>query len=299
MTVSRRRFLETSGAAASGLVLSFYVPPRGPEGRYVHAAETFAPNAFVRISPDDVITVVVHKSEMGQGVYTSLPMIIAEELDADWKSIQIEPVPAAPEYAHSVFQMQITGGSTSINSSWQQFRTAGATARALLVEAAAKQWGVDKDTLTTEAGYVVGGSKRVSYGELAAQAATLSVPENVALKDPKDFKLIGTNVKRMEGESKVTGEAEFSMDVQLPGMLVAVVAHPPVCGGSVKNFDATKAQAVPGVIKVKPIGTGIAVIAKDFWTARTARDVLEIEWDDGANANLSTEAPANGVPRSR
>ena len=289
MTLTRRRFLKTSGAAASGLVLGFYVPPRGPEGRLVHAAEPFAPNAFVRITPDDVITVIVNKSEMGQGVYTSLPMLIAEELDADWKTIQIEPAPVAPEYAHPIFKMQATGGSTSILSSWQQFRTAGATARALLVEAAAKEWGVDKSTLSTEAGHVVNGDKRASYGELAAKAATLPVPENVPLKDPKDFKLIGTNVKRLEGPSKVNGEAEFSMDVKLPGMLTAVVAHSPVCGGSVKSFDAAKAEAVPGVVKVKPIGSGIAVIAKDFWTARTARDELEIEWDEGANANLSTE----------
>ena len=290
MTLTRRRFLKTSGAAASGLVLGFYVPPRGPEGRFVHAAEPFAPNAFVRISTDNVITIIVNQSEMGQGVYTSLPMLIAEELDADWKSIQVEPAPVAPEYANFFFGMQLTGNSTSVRSSWQPFRTAGATARALLVEAAAQDWGVDKATLTTEAGYVVNGDKRASYGELAAKAATLPVPENVPLKDPKDFKLIGTNVKRIEGPSKVNGEAEFSMDVKLPGMLTAVVAHPPVCGGSVKKFDASKAEAVPGVVKVKLIASGIAVIAKDFWTARTARDELEIEWDDGANANLSTEA---------
>ena len=144
MSLSRRKFLKTSGAAASGLVLGFYVPPRGPEGRYVHAAEPFAPNAFVRISTDDVITIIVNQSEMGQGVYTSLPMLIAEELDADWKSIQVEPAPAAPEYAHFFFGLQLTGGSSSIISSWQPFRSAGATARALLVEAAAREWGVDK-----------------------------------------------------------------------------------------------------------------------------------------------------------
>ncbi|GMR22443.1 MAG: xanthine dehydrogenase family protein molybdopterin-binding subunit [Acidobacteriota bacterium] len=294
MTLTRRRFLKSSGTAASGLVLGFYVPTRGPQGRYVHAAEPFAPNAFIRISTDDVITIIVNQSEMGQGVYTSLPMLIAEELDADWKSIQIEPAPVAPEYAHFLWRMQLTGGSSSIISSWQPFRTAGATARALLVEAAAQEWGVDKSTLRTEAGHVIGGSKRASYGELAAKAATLPVPEpvpeNVPLKNPKDFKLIGTNVKRIEGPSKVNGEAEFSMDVKRDGMLIAVVAHPPVCGGSVKKFDAAKAEAVPGVVKVKQIGSGIAVIAKDFWTARTARDQLEIEWDDGANAHLSTAA---------
>lgn len=289
MTLTRRRFLKTSGAAASGLVLGFYVPPRGPEGRYAHAAEAFAPNAFIRVSPDDVITIIVNKSEMGQGVYTSLPMLIAEELDADWKTIEVEPAPVAPEYAHPDFNMQITGGSTSVRTSWQQFRTAGATARAMLVEAAAREWGADVSTLRTEAGHVVNGGKRASYGELAAKAATLPVPESVPLKDPKDFVLIGTNVKRIEGPDKVSGEAEFSLDVKLPEMLTAVVAHPPVCGGSVKSFDAAKAEAIPGVVKVKPIQSGVAIIAKDFWTARTARDELAIEWDEGENAGLDTE----------
>jgi len=289
MTHSRRRFLETTGAAASGLVLSFYVPPRGPEERYVHANESFAPNAFVRIDTDNIVTVVVNQSEMGQGIYTSLPMLIAEELDADWKDIRVEPAPVAPEYAHAYYGIQLTGGSSSIRSSWQPFRTAGATARALLVNAAAKQWGVDAGALTTESGYVRHGGRRASYGELVATASTLPVPENVPLKNPGDFRLIGTDVKRVEGPGKVTGETEFGLDVTLPGMLTAVVAHPPVCGSSVKNFDASKAEALPGVIKVKPISSGIAVIAKDFWTARTARDAIEVEWDDDASTNLSTD----------
>lgn len=289
MKATRRSFLKASGAAASGLVLGFYVPPRGPKGRYLHAAETFVPNAFLRISPDDVVTVIVNQSEMGQGVYTSLPMLIAEELDADWKSVRVEPAPAAPEYAHFGFGIQMTGGSSSVRSSWQPFRSAGATARALLVEAAAEAWSVGEKTLRTENGYVIGDGRRASYGELATRAATLPVPENVPLKDPKDFRLIGTNVKRTEGESKVNGRAEFSMDVTLPGMLTAVVAHPPVCGGSVKRFDATKAEGMPGVVKVKRVGPSVAVIAKDFWSARTARDELDIEWDDGPNGALTTE----------
>jgi isoquinoline 1-oxidoreductase beta subunit len=292
MSLTRRSFLKTSGAAASGLVLGFYVPPKGPRGAVLQAAEAFAPNAFVRITPDDLITVIVNKSEMGQGVYTSMPMLIAEELDANWETIQIEPAPAAPEYADPDYGMQVTGGSSSIRSSWQSFRNAGATARSLLVEAAAQKWGVDKAALRTEEGHVIHDSsgKRASYGELAVAAATLPVPENAPLKDPKEFKIIGTDVKRIEGRSKVNGEAEFSMDVKLPGMLTAVVAHPPVCGSSVKSFNADKAAAVSGVVRVKPIGSGIAVIAKDFWTARTARDELEIEWDEGTRAGLSTDA---------
>jgi len=288
MSASRRQFIKTTGAAAaSGLVLGFYARPSGPLGR-LHAAGPFAPNAFVRIATDDVITIIVNKSEMGQGVYTSLPMLIAEELDADWKTIQVEPAPVAPEYAHPIFKMQLTGGSTSIRTSWQQFREAGAAARALLVEAAAQKWSVASSAVRTEQGHAVHGEERLSYGALAATAATLPPPENVTLKDPKDFKIIGTNVKRLEGPSKVDGSAEFGLDVKLPGMLTAVVAHPPVCGGSLVTFEGAKAEAHPGVVKVKPIGTGIAVIAKDFWSARAARDLLEIEWDDGANGDLDT-----------
>ena len=289
MSLTRRRFLKTSGAVASGLLLGFYVPPKGPRG-YLQAAEPFSPNAFIRITPDDVIKLIINKSEMGQGVYTSLPMLIAEELDADWEKVQVEAAPTAPEYADPNYGMQVTGGSSSVRSSWQPFRQAGASAKALLVEAAAKKWGVDKSSLRTEDGHVIYGDKRASYGALATAAAALPVPENVALKDPKDFKLIGTNVKRIEGESKVTGQAQFSMDVKLPDMLTAVVAHPPVCGGKAKSFNADKATAVPGVVKVKQIGSGVAVLAKDFWTARTARDEIEIEWDEGENAALSTEA---------
>ena len=289
MSLTRRRFLKTSGAVASGLLLGFYVPPKGPRG-YLQAAEPFAPNAFIRITPDDAIKLIINKSEMGQGVYTSLPMLIAEELDANWDKVQVEAAPATPEYTDPNYGMQVTGGSSSVRSSWQPFRQAGASAKALLVEAAAKKWGVDKSSLRTEDGHVIYGDKRASYGALATAAAALPVPENVALKDPKDFKLIGTNVKRIEGESKVTGQAQFSMDVKLPDMLTAVVAHPPVCGGKVKSFNADKATAVPGVVKVKQIGSGVAVLAKDFWTARTARDEIEIEWDEGENAALSTEA---------
>jgi isoquinoline 1-oxidoreductase beta subunit len=289
--LTRRTFIKTSGAAASGLVLGFYLPQRGPRG-LVFAAEPFAPNAFVRIAPDETLTVLVPKSEMGQGVYTSLPMILAEELDADWNRVKVEASPATPEYADKAMGMQVTGGSTSIRSSWEQFRNAGATARQMLVEAAAREWNVPASELSTDKGHVVhrGSDRKASYGELSAKAATLPVPANVSLKDPKDFKLIGQNVKRVEGREKVTGEAQFSMDLRLPGMLTAVVARSPVLGGKVKSFNADKAMAMPGVVKVKQIPSGIAVLAKDFWTADTARNALQIEWDLGANANLTTEA---------
>ncbi len=289
--LDRRGFLKVGGAAASGLVLGFYVPERfGPLTRRANAAGPFAPNAFLRILPDDTITVLVGKSEMGQGVYTSLPMMLAEELDCDWSRVKVESAPAGPDYYDPMMGEQTTGGSTSVMSSWEPLRKAGASARAVLVEAAAQTWGVAPASLRTESGRVRhdASGRSASYGELSAKAATLPVPAEVALKEPKDFKIIGTNVKRLEGRDKVTGKAEFSIDVRLPGMLTAVVAHPPVCGGTAKSFDASKAMAVPGVIKVKPISTGVAVIARDFWTARTGRDALEITWDDGPNGSLDS-----------
>jgi isoquinoline 1-oxidoreductase beta subunit len=292
--ITRRRFLQKSGAATGGLVLGFYLPGR-IAGR-LHAAApaplTFAPNAFVRVAKDETITILVNKSEMGQGVYTSLPMLVAEELDADFRRIRVEAAPAEPAYVHTGFGMMLTGGSSSVISSWQQFRTAGATARALLVEAAARRWGVPRDSLRTENGAVIhgGSGRRATYGELAEAAAEIPLPENVPLKNPKDFRLIGTNVKRMEGRDKVTGGAEFSLDVKLPGLLTAVVAHPPVFGAKVKSFDAERARALPGVTKVKQITSGVAVIARDFWTARRAREELRVEWDEGGGASLSTEA---------
>jgi isoquinoline 1-oxidoreductase beta subunit len=287
--LDRRRFLQVSGAAASGLVLGFYVPERfGPIT--VRAAGPFAPNAFLRILPDDTITVLVGKSEMGQGVYTSLPMIVAEELDCDWGRVKVEAAPAAPDYYDAGMGEQTTGGSTSVTNSWDPLRKAGASARAVLVEAAAQTWGVAASSLRTDKGRVYhdASGRSASYGELSPKAATLPVPADVPLKDVKDYKIVGTNVKRVEGRDKVTGKAEFSIDVRLPGMLVAVVAHSPVNGGKVKSFDASKAAAVPGVVKVKQISTGIAVIAKDFWTARNGRDALEVVWDDGPNGTLDS-----------
>jgi isoquinoline 1-oxidoreductase beta subunit len=288
--LDRRGFLKITGTAASGLLLGFYVPERfGPIT--VHAAGSFAPNAFLRILPDDTITVLVGKSEMGQGVFTSLPMLVAEELDCDWSRVKVEAAPAGPEYYDPGMGEQTTGGSTSVTNSWEPLRKAGASARAVLLEAAAKTWGVSPSSLRTDKGRVYhdASGKSASYGELSTKAATLPVPADVPLKNEKDFKIIGTNVKRLEGRDKVTGKAEFSIDVKRPGMLVAVVAHAPICGGKVKSFNASKASAVPGVVKVKPISTGIAVIAKDFWTASTGRDALEIVWDDGPNAGLDSE----------
>ena len=205
ITFSRRSFLQTSGAATGGLVLGFYLPGklalRGLEGALDGSAQAapFAPNAFIRIASDETITILVNHSEMGQGVYTSLPMLIAEELDADWSRIRAEAAPAEPAYVHAAWGIMVTGGSSSVTSSWQQFRNAGAAARALLIAAAAQEWSVPASGLRTENGFVIdeAGDRHASYGSLAEAAATITPPTEVALKDPADFKLIGTDVKRI------------------------------------------------------------------------------------------------------
>jgi isoquinoline 1-oxidoreductase beta subunit len=291
--ISRRQFLKSTGLASGGLVVAFHLPACGFRGSYNNAEsieKPWSPNAFVRIAGDNQITVLVNQAEMGQGVHTSLPMLVAEELDADWSTIAIELAPVTPEYHHAFYGMRSTGGSSSILSSWQPLRNAGAMARILLVNAAAEQWGVDVNTLRTENAQVIHktSGRTAKYGSLTEYAAGLPTPEKVKLKDPEDFILIGTDVNRIEGSDKVTGKAQYSLDIQLPGMLTAVVAHPPVYGDSVKHYQAEKALKVPGVIKVKAISTGVAVIAKDFWTAKMARDQLQIEWSQGPATGLST-----------
>jgi isoquinoline 1-oxidoreductase subunit beta len=289
--LDRRQLLKIGGLAASGLVVGFYLPERWSLA-FARAAGPFAPNAFVRISPDGATTVIVNKSEMGQGIHTTLAMLVGEELDCDWSRIRVEPAPVEPEYYDPVMREYRTDGSTSVMSSWEPFRQAGATARHLLVAAAAKSWSVDAKSLRTEGGRVYHDAtgRSASYGELAPMAATLPVPFDVPLKSPTEFKILGTDVRRLEGRDKVTGAARYGLDIQLPGMLTAVVSHPPVFGGRLKSFRAERALALRGVVKVKEVSTGLAVIAKDFWSARTGRDTLEVLWDDGPNADLSTEA---------
>jgi len=289
---SRRKFLKDSAVLMSGLVIGFYLPMRG--GR-AYAADAqpklvYPPNAFIRIAPDDSITIVVNKSEMGQGVYTSLPMLIAEELEADWSRIRVESAPVAAVYNHTGFGMQMTGGSSSIPSSWEQLRRVGASARILLIRAAAQQWGVPESECHAENSQVIHAKsgKKSSYGALADAAAKLPLPDNVALKSPKDFKLIGKPTKRLDTPAKINGSAQFGLDVYLPGMLTVLIARSPVFGGKVKSFDATEARKLPGVQGVYQVPTGIAVAASGFWPAKTARDLLEIEWDEGPGAALST-----------
>jgi isoquinoline 1-oxidoreductase beta subunit len=287
---SRREFLKTGALVTGGLVIAFTVPGARRFARAERIpAGPFVPNAFLRVGSDDSVTVLLAHSEMGQGIWTALPMLVAEELDADWSRIRVEHAPAAPAYAHTAFGMQMTGGSTSTWSEFDRCRQAGAAARAVLIAAAAQRFGVSPADCRTENGVVIAGSKRARYGELADAAAKLPVPKTVPLKDPKDWKLIGKPTKRLDTPEKITGRAQFGIDVQFPGLLTAVVARPPVFGGKVKSFDASKANAVPGVRTVVRVPTGVAVVADHFWAAKLGRDALKIDWELGPNASLDSD----------
>src|SRR5687768_7299407 len=228
---SRRDFLRTTAVAPGGLVLAFPVPGSNRFlGGQPAPATPFAPNAFLRVAEDDSVTILLSHSEMGQGIWTGLSMLIAEELDADWSKIRVEHAPAAPAYAHSVFGMQMTGGSTSTWTEFDRYRQAGALARHLLVQAAAKRFKVKPSAIRTENGMAIAGSQRASYGELARDASKLKAPKKVALKDPKNWKLIGKATRRLDTPEKITGRAQFGMDVQFPGLLTAVVARGPAFG---------------------------------------------------------------------
>src|SRR6266550_3766436 len=261
--VTRREFLETATVAGAGLVIGFHLPAAG-RGRPA-AAAPFAPNAWLRIGADESVLVVVDRSEMGQGVTTSLPMLLAEELEADWSKVRIESAPADKAYVNPMlFGMQGTGGSSSVRAAYTPLRKAGAAAREMLLAAAAETWGVDKAACRAEKGAVIHttSNRRLTYGQLVAKAAALPLPPDIPLKDPKDWKILGTRVKRLDTPPKVDGSAQFGIDVKTPGMLVAVIARSPVFGGKVGTFDATKAKAVPGVRHVVQVSTGSASAAR-------------------------------------
>ncbi len=294
-TMKRRTFLKASGAVGAGLLLGFYLPPTSRvQAATSQANETQPrpnPNAFIRIMPDNTVTIILHKSEMGQGVHTSLPMMIVEELEADWDTICIESAPAHPNYYHTVWKhFQGTGTSSSVSSSWDQLRLAGATAREMLIAAAATTWGVMPKSCVAEKGYILhsASKRRLSFGELADIAAQMPVPKNVTLKKPSEFKLIGQPIKRLDTADKLKAKAVFGIDAQVPGMLIAVIARPPVFGSRLKRFDAETAKTVAGVKHVVAINMGVAVVADSFWAAKKARDALEIEWDEGSNTGLSS-----------
>ncbi|MGE5841362.1 MAG: molybdopterin cofactor-binding domain-containing protein, partial [Deltaproteobacteria bacterium] len=272
-----------------GLVLGFYLPSGKSLLAAKQRAALFSPNAFIRIGRDGAVTLIVNKSEMGQGVYTSLPMLIAEELECDWKSIRLKPAPVDPAYNHPQWGVQGTGGSTSVRSEWERLSNAGATAREMLIAAAAKTWKVNPASCRAEKGRVIHESgKTLTYGELAEKAAEMPIPKEVKTKRPDKYKIVGKARPRLDSPLKINGKAQFGMDVKLPGMLTAVVARPPVFGGKVVRFNADKARAVPGVHEVIEIPRGVAVVASGFWPAQQGREALEIVWDDGKWARLST-----------
>ena len=288
-TPSRRDFLKTGAVITGGLVIAFTVPGARRFARAERApADPFAPNAFIRVGNDDSVTVLLAHSEMGQGIWTTLPMLIAEELDADWSKIRVEHAPAAPAYGHTALGIQMTGGSSTTWSEFDRCRQAGATARAMLVAAAAQRFGVSPADCRTVNGVVIAGGKRARYGELAEAASKLPVPKTVPLKDPKDWKIIGKPTRRLDTPEKITGKARFGIDVQFDGLLTALVARAPVFGGKVKAFDDAAAKAVPGVRKVVQVPSGVAVVADHFWAAKLGRDALKIDWDLGPGASLDS-----------
>ena len=285
----RRQFLKATVSIGGGLVVAFCLPT-GIRHAFAQAAKppVVPPNAFVRIAPDNTVTILLKHSEMGQGIWTSLPMVVAEELDCDFERVHVEHAPAAPEYAHTAYGMQMTGGSTSTWESFGQLRQAGATARALLIAAAAQKWNVQAVDCRTEKGFVVCGKHKAAYGELADAAAKLPIPNEVALKETGKFTLIGKPMRRLDSKAKVCGKAEFGLDVKRPDMLIALVARAPVFGGKVTSFDATKARAIAGVVDVVQVPSGVAVLGKHFWAAKQGRDALTVDWDLGPGAALST-----------
>ncbi|MCH7933685.1 MAG: xanthine dehydrogenase family protein molybdopterin-binding subunit, partial [Gemmatimonadetes bacterium] len=285
--LSRRTFVKIGVVAGGGLTLGVsYRVISGPGDPLTDA--TFAPNAFLRIDTDGSITVMVGRSEMGQGVATALPQLLAEELDVPWEQVSFAFAPAHPAYGQ--FGMQVTGGSTSVIQSWEPLREAGATARWMLREAAARQWGVEADQVRMQQGKAIGGDgSELTYGELAAAAALLDVPKDVPLKDSSDFRLIGKSVPRLDVPVKTTGEAVFGIDAGPSDTRVAVVARSPVFGGSVRSFDPAPALAVSGVDEVVELENGVAVVASvaaGYVAAKAGRDALVVEWDEGGNGEL-------------
>jgi len=287
--VSRREFLKASG----GLLLAVTLPAKGFAQTKVPA---FAPSAFVRIGTDNTVTVIVKHLEMGQGTYTGLPTLVAEELDADWSQIRAEGAPADARLYNNLFwgPAQGTGGSTALANSYEQLRKAGAAARAMLVAAAAEKWGVQASELSVAKGVVSHktSNRRATFGQLAADAARQKVPEDVPLKDPGRFVHIGKPAPRTDARAKSNGTAQFTQDVKLAGMLTAVVLHPPRFGAKLKSFDGAKAKAVSGVVDVvafsTPVSDGVAVLAKDYWTAKKGRDALAAEWDETEAFKMSS-----------
>jgi len=301
-TPGRRAFLKT---AATGLVVGAYLPAfvrragatstlvsTSAPGSGAGAQRTFEPNAFVRVAPDDTVTVIVKHIEFGQGPYTGLSTLVAEELDADWSQMRAESAPAdVTKYANTLFGIQGTGGSTAIANSYEQMRRVGATARAMLVAAAAEEWAVPAGEITVRAGVVrhEGSGREARFGALAEAASRQPVPDDVPLKDPSEFRLIGTELPKLDTADKTAGVARFTMDIHRDGMQTVAVVHPPRFGSTVASFDDAAARRVPGVLDVRTIPQGVAVFARDTWSAFEGREALAIEWDDSGAETRSSD----------
>ena len=284
--LSRRSFLRVSASAAGGLIVSLYLDlPMMSQETVQPKPKVYPPDAFVHIKPDGKIVIQVNRLEFGQGVQTSLPMILADEMDADWSQVVSELAPAADNYKDPLFGIQMVGGSGSVAHSFQQYRELGARTRAMLIAAAAEQWKVAANQCRAESSVVHGpGGRTAKYADLADAAAHMPVPETVQLKNAFDFRLIGKKVRRLDSRSKCDGSLKFGLDLDLPGMKVALVARPPIFGGTPKSVDDKAARSIPGVADIFQIptiskGTAVAVVADKFWTAKQARDRLQIDWD--------------------
>jgi len=284
--LSRREFVAAGVAAGAGLVIGFYLPHRGG-GEH----EVFSPNAYLRIMPDNKVTIVVARSEMGQGVRTALPMILAEELEADWKQIEIEQAGAS-----TLFGDQTTGGSASIRTTWDPMRKAGAAAREMLISAAALTWGVPRSTCTADNSHIkhAATNRSLSYGELVGKAATLPIPTDVPLKQAKDYKIVGQRLARVDSPAKVKGEAVFGIDFRMPGMKFALLSRCPVIGGKVASFDDKESKKIAGVSYVGKISdSAVAVVADSVWGAMEGRRVLNVTWDEGPNKDFNSATAGN------
>ena len=283
--IDRRDFIKTGAAATGGLLLGFGFSEA--QAQFGGPPPPITPNAFVHIGSDDIVTLIVHKPENGQGAETAIPMLLAEELECDWDNIRTEFAPIAPIYGGP---LQGTFGSMAIQTSYEPMRQTGAAAREMLIQAGAARFGVESDACRAENGHIINRltGDKLSYGSLAEAAAEMPVPTDIPLKDASEFRLVGKPMRRRDTELKVAGKATYGIDIVKPGMVYATVVRCPVFGGQLASFDAARAKAMPGVKDVIEIPQGVAVIADSTWAAMEGRRVLDLTWDEGENANLNS-----------
>lgn len=288
----RREFFRLTAAAGGALLVGIDLSACTRRSESFHlGGDHFSPNSWIHIAPDSTVTLMFAASELGQGAMTTLPMVLADELEADWSRVKVAPAPVNQDFDNPLMGQQMTGGSTGVRGYWEPLRRAGAAARELLIAAAAQSWGVAPEQCHARNSEVFhdASGRRAAYGSLLAQAAKLTPPADAPLKNPKDFRLIGKSVARLDVPAKVNGSAIFGQDVRLPGMLTAVVARCPVFGGTRRSHDDSAARALPGVREVVPISSGVAVVADNFWAAQRGRAALRVEWDFGRNRNLDSK----------